>query len=218
MPALYPKEREAAPWGSANSPLSGRYELDGVAVPSVTEVIHDVGLGMDTRGIDPEVLANKGRIGTIVHDEIARILTGEEGFRLYEDRVMAYLFSWRQWFREVDPFDVVACEVSYVPNLRIAGTMDLLARRRRDRCWILYDWKTRDPKPYDGLQLAGYLGLAVLHPDIPYGLEDLRNTKRVIVSLREWEPAREREYDDLLHDFEVFDAACTVWHARRTKR
>lgn len=219
MPKLFPAtpRADATPFGSANAPLSGRYELEGKPVPSVTEILRDVGLGLDAQAVPEDMLENKGRIGTIVHAEIARTLT--EGFRhrLYEERIMAYLWSWREWYRKVDPFNVVACEVSFVPSHRVAGTMDLLARRKKDGRWILYDWKTRDPKRYDGYQLAGYLGLAALHPAIPYHWSDLANTERIIVSLREWDSARERVFKDP-QDFEVFNAACTLWHARKRSR
>jgi len=57
--------------------------------------------------------------------------------------------------------------------------MDLLARRKKDGRFILYDWKTREAKRYDGYQLAGYLGLAALHPEIPFRTEDLEKTDRV---------------------------------------
>ena len=212
MPRLFPAAARVTPFGSANAPPSGRYELEGTPVPSVTEILRDVGLGLDVRTIPREILENKGRIGTLVHEEIRRILTEGDHPRLYEERVMAYLGSWREWHRQVEPFEVVACEVSFVPGPVFAGTMDCLARRSDGR-FTLYDWKTRPAKRYDGYQLAGYLALAAAHPDIPYGLEDIPKTDRVIVSLGEWQPATEHVYADP-RDFDVFRAACLVWHAR----
>jgi hypothetical protein len=218
MPQLFPKPSlEAKPFGSFNSPPSGRYELGGSPVPSVTEILRDVGLGMDARTVPEDLLANKSRIGTIVHEEIRRTLTEGDGTRLYEERVMGYLWSWREWYKRVEPFDIVACERSVIPSPLVAGTMDLLVRRKKDGRWILYDWKSRDPKWYDGFQLAGYLGLAALDPTIPYHWIDLPNTDRIIVSLREWDTARERQFDDP-EDFEIFNAACRLWHARTRKR
>lgn len=214
---LYPATPRAAPFGSTNAPPSGRYELNGAPVPSVTEILRDVGLGLDARRIPPDLLEAKGRIGTLVHAEIARILTEGYRLRLYEERVMGYLWSWLDWYRQVEPFEIVACETSFVPSGVVAGTMDVLGRRISDGRWILYDWKTREPKRFDGFQLAGYLGLAALHPSIPYHASDLRKTDRVIVSLREWKKARVKVYDDP-HDFEVFRAACVLWHARRKPR
>lgn len=212
---LLPTARPDVPFGSRNAPLSGRYELNGTPVPSVTEVLRDVGLGLDARPIPPEILHQKGRLGTIVHEEIERMMRTGFSWRLYEDRAMAYLASFREWFRKTEPFDVIACERSCVPSPRVAGTLDCLARRQTDGRWILYDWKTRETKRYDGYQLAGYLELASQDPEIPYRMDDVKDTDRVIVSLREWQPAREHFYHDP-RDFEVFDSACVVWHARRS--
>lgn len=214
MPRIYPKPApEAMPFGSFNSPPSGRYELNGSPVVSVTEMLRDVGLGMDIRMVPKDRLEKKSHIGTITHGAIARTLT--EGFRqrLYEERVMAYLWSWRHWFEHVDAFDVIACERSVI-SPRVAGTMDLLVRRKKDGRWILYDWKTRAWAWYDGYQLAGYLGLVALDPSIPYHPTDLPNTDRIVVSLREWDAAREKAFNDPT-DFEVFNAACVLWHARK---
>ena len=206
----------ASRFGRANSAPSYRYCLPtGEPVPSVTEILRDVGLSDAFANIPKEVLENKGRIGTTVHSVIADTLASGYRHRIFpNERVANYFRSWSEWFFTEDAFDVIACEVSTIPDATYAGTFDCLARRRFDGRWILYDWKTRAPKWYDGFQLAAYLYLAAVNPAVPYGPADLARTERRIVSLNERRPGRSKLYADP-SDFEVWLSAVRVWHARK---
>lgn len=224
-------------------PPSGRYCLDdGTPVRSVTELLSNEGLGLDVSAVPQDKLQAKSSIGDTVHAEIKRILLGKKdsSFRVHEssERVEAFMDCWREWYRTTDPFQVLACETSYVwwydPSLEsgggkkedgkekekqliaIGGTLDLLAQRYKDGRYLLIDWKTREPKLYDGAQLAGYGYLAAANPAIPLTPIDLqRNTDRVLVSLREdGRPAREKSFRDPF-DYAVFHSAVVMDVARK---
>ena len=54
------------------------------------------------RTIPREVLENKGRIGTLAHEEIRRILTEGDRPRLDEERVVVPLGEWQPATEHVD--------------------------------------------------------------------------------------------------------------------
>ena len=198
---------------SGNSAPSWRYQIDGAPVPSVTEILKDLGLSKGFDGIPKHVIENKGRIGDEVHALIAQTLRGETPEKSSDERVAAYYSSWMEWFFTADAFDIIAVEESFIPDQTFAGTLDALVRVRKTGRLVLYDWKCREPVRADGFQMAGYLWLATANPAIDLSPDEILSARRVIVSLDEGRRGMEEVFRDP-HDLEVFRCACTVWHAR----
>lgn len=211
----------SSPFGSVNSPPSGRYHTAaGDPVPSVTEILGDLGISGNFDGIPWEIIENKGKIGDAVHEEIARILANPGTRPLaFGGRVGKYLDSWHRWHFNQRRFTPVAVEVSYVSEgpLPFAGTMDCLARWNDTGGWVEFDWKTRLPAWYDGLQMAAYLLLAAANPKIPdYRVEDILQTERFIVPLNETltKIPRPERYPNT-SDFDDVMALIRAWHVRK---
>jgi hypothetical protein len=171
MPLVYPKK----------SRFSGRYRLEnGKPVPSVTEVLKDVGLTPSFKGISPAVLNAKGQIGTAVHDQIDRLFKGEDYD--YTDMGSRAVRLFESFLTFIEKMDLVpiSTEKKMITS-RVAGTRDLFCLMNGEP-WIL-DWKNRakQPQPYDCLQLTGYFALSrEIEPDVVP-----KDVRMGIVTLRE---------------------------------
>lgn len=201
-----------------NSPPSGRYTTSaGAPVPSVTEILKDVGLTGNFSAIPREILQRKAKIGTRVHKAIERYL--ENGAHdLNEaiddtDRVRQYLRSWFAWYKGVELIPL-GIEERIVTG-EYAGTVDLICYL--DGHLAIIDWKTRRKGTawYDRFQTAAYACLAAASPSVPevtrYNRGEIR---RYVCALHESDkPATLHEYSDP-SDYDVWHAAVRVWRAR----
>lgn len=126
------------------------YTQDGVALPSVTQVIKDL---YHYDGIPADLLENKARFGKQVH----RMCTLWAADRLDEESLSdfqrLYLEQFKHWFLGcADTNAGVIMEEPLASKLGYAGTPDLFIISR-----LLVDIKTRDYNPLaDPVQLAGY--------------------------------------------------------------
>lgn len=126
------------------------YTVDGKVVPSVTQILHDLGLA-DAMHYTQEAAER----GSAVHEAVRMIEAGIlhlESFR--QDTVLyPYLMAWHS-FREQSGFIVKETEtIRFHETMRYAGTIDLLAEYK-GKCLI--DIKSGSIMPWHGLQLAGY--------------------------------------------------------------
>lgn len=130
------------------------YAIDGVRVPSVTQVLQQL---HDFSHVPADVLEAKRELGTAVH--LACEL--DDGGDLVEESVHAsvrpYLDAYRL-FKSQKVTEVIAAEqIVHHPAMRYAGKLDLLARIEGYR-WVI-DFKTPLViHPAVGLQTAGYAG------------------------------------------------------------
>ncbi|MGD9599954.1 MAG: PD-(D/E)XK nuclease family protein [Steroidobacteraceae bacterium] len=130
------------------------YRLDGVVVPSVTQLLQPIRPDFDR--IPPAVLEAKRALGIEVH--FACELDDDDD--LDEDSVPAavepYLQAWRK-FKADAGVEVLANERKLVHvGLRFAGTLDRLVRVRAGDVYLI-DLKTSiSMAPSFGVQLAGY--------------------------------------------------------------
>jgi len=129
------------------------YWLNGLEIPSVTtlmKILSDKVYGP----VDPQVLANAARKGTIVHNAIDNYL--EFDVVDIPEEQKPYFDAFLSWKEEVNP-EILATERKvYHKALRYAGMCDLLCRI--DGKVTLVDYKTShsiQPMLYP-LQLEGY--------------------------------------------------------------
>ena len=136
-----------------------RYVVDGVRVPSVTEVLHLAGFS-DFAAIPHDVLEHARIRGQEVHQWIELLEYGEDVAPSEPEvigRVEAY-----QAFRDAEVFKLQGSEVPMVHRLhRYAGTIDLLGEV--NGALSVIDIKPPwDFQPAWPLQLAGYADLVRL--------------------------------------------------------
>jgi hypothetical protein len=137
-------------------PIEHAYTLDGVRVPSVTQVIKIV--GQDFSMVRDDVLEAKRQLGTAVHLACELFDFDELDDDTLDPVLAPYLAAWVK-FKADTGAQVLANEQQLAHQaLRFAGTIDRVALFDGN-VWIL-DLKTSaDPVPSYGVQLAGYAEL-----------------------------------------------------------
>lgn len=142
---------------------SHTYRLDGVRLPSVTEILAPI--KPDFAMVPPGVLEDKRMFGTAVHAACEYDDLGELDDDGTDPRVLACVRAWRAFRADTGAAIVENERRLYHPTLRYAGTLDRLAYLRlKDKpeasTWLI-DLKTGvDPHPSYGVQLAGYAMLS----------------------------------------------------------
>ena len=137
------------------------YALDGVRLPSVTQLLKGAGIGPDFSAVPPQLLEAARAFGVAVHSACELDDLGELDDDGTDARVMACVHAWRR-FKVENDVEVLATEQRlYHPTLRYAGTLDGLVRMRAWREHgtdiVLVDRKTGlQPHPSFGVQLAAY--------------------------------------------------------------
>lgn len=176
--------------------LIHRYTLNGVQVPSVTQVIRLNGLSDDFAGVRKDILDRARDLGIAVHAATHYYDEGSLAWQSVSDEVQPYLAAWIQFCEErrvqIDEMEQRLGHDLY----RYAGTIDriITADTARGRRRVLLDIKTGDPKAAGAnYQTAAYVELyrhahseiipdrwsVQLHPDraIPYTVTDYRETR-----------------------------------------
>jgi hypothetical protein len=194
------------------------YEVDGRKIPSVTQILSDVGISPNFSNIDPDVLSNKAHIGTLVHEYAKLYLTaslaeiGEFELAHFGDpRVAAYCKSWLNFYETLGDVIILRCEEFMRYKYLYAGTPDALIFIMKENEYALCDWKTRPFSNQDRLQTAAYLSLARNEE-----IDGAERAKRWIVELRESGMFRVTVLDEDCYksDIKTFEAAARVWHVR----
>lgn len=141
------------------------YHLNGVRLPSVTEILKDLGL-IDTTFFAPEHAERGARVheATVFWDE-----TGMDDDTLPEEWA-GYLSAWKK-FREETGFVPSHIEQAFgtedtISIERYAGTVDRIGKTHTINPLIL-DIKTGPPQPWHRLQLAAYAILVKRELNIP---------------------------------------------------
>lgn len=190
------------------------YVVDGVRVPSVTEILKATGVAVDF----DELAGRSHRLGRAISDKCALGQALHKDAHAYDDddlvwdsvdaRVRPYLEAWVT-FRERRNLQPTGRERRvYHPGLRYAGTLDGLFQQR-DGTTVLADIKTGDPESAGArYQLAAYqLAFQAEHPDIP-----VHHRWSVQLTPERSEPYRVQVYTDW-RDFEVWKAIVTTFYA-----
>jgi len=132
-------------------PTTHTYKINGIAVPSVTQVIEKT-LGISFKADDWYL-----QRGQAIH-ACAKFIAEGKAFHNPDTRIDGYVRALRKFFNQVEP-EVFVCEESYYSErYKFAGTMDLIARINKKLC--ILDYKNSFEKERLKLQLGGY---SVLH-------------------------------------------------------
>lgn len=198
---------------------SHEYRLDGVRLPSVTQIIAPI--RPDFSMVPPAALEAKRAFGTAVHLACELDDLGELEDDATDPRVMGCVQAWRSFKAATSAQIVLNEQRLYHPVMRFAGQVDRtaflmnMAWRGADSTgapWAL-DLKTSDqPHPSYGVQLAGYLMLLNGQPD--EGVMP-SNTRRATVHLFEDGTYRFHEYKD--PSDEATFIACLTLHRFKEK-
>ncbi len=129
-------------------PATHLYFVDGVRVPSVTQIISRA-LALQHSRYSPSASAR----GTEVHEAIRCIESNDRAAtRMINTTSVGFVAAWMR-FRQEQRWQTLGCEeVVYHP--RYAGRLDL--RGLLDGVEAIADLKTGHPAEWHGLQLAGY--------------------------------------------------------------
>lgn len=162
-----------------------RYNLDGRALPSVTDVIRDNRLGGDFSRVAPDVLERARQLGSAVHVALHYHDEGTLDEATVDPAVAPYLAAWRRFLAERQ-VAVVEMERRFADaTYRFAGTLDRIVVVDGRR--VLIDVKSGAVDGAD-LQTAAYAHLACepattrrwavqLHPErlVPYTVHPYQN-------------------------------------------
>lgn len=140
-------------------PATHRYTVDGVEVPSVTQVLESVGL-IDYSYIPWPTRQMALERGRVVHEAIALDLEGDlDEDSAAEARIVGYVHAARAALRALGISRPDAWEHrAYHEQLGYAGTVDLLYQD------LIVDWKTNQAEYWVRFQLAAYAALVSRSP------------------------------------------------------
>ena len=129
------------------------YRIDGLKIPSVTQIISDAGLtGIDAS--DPAVQA-AGQFGTAVHKMTELHDAGTLDVATVADELFPYLNAWEKFIYETKAKLHESEMKLYHPVHLYAGTFDRTAFIN-DKLTLI-DIKTSQKAPTAGIQTAAYM-------------------------------------------------------------
>lgn len=180
-----------------------RYAIDGVYVPSVTQVLEAERL-LYFGGASNESMEYARSLGTAVHSATELDDAGDLDEDSLADVAVPYLSAWRR-FRAETGFVPSAIEQRvFHAAYRYAGTLDRLGSLPRAGA-VIVDIKTGQPQRATGYQLAAYAACLPIAE---------QRRKRFGVYLRPDGTYSLTEYKDR-GDLSVFLAALTLYNVRR---
>lgn len=102
--------------------IKHEYRLNGVIIPSVTQVLEGSGLYPDFSLINPDALEWKRNLGTQVH--AATALDDQDNLGEYDPQIEGYLNAWRRFRRECGFRPVHIEQRTFHKKYLYAGTLD----------------------------------------------------------------------------------------------
>jgi len=170
------------------------YRLDGVRLPSVTQIIADAGLYGNTSYFTDY---SRDR-GSFVHQIIEWHLSQELDEATIDPVLMPYFEAWKR-FEAESSYVSDSCEEQLASSrYRYAGTIDHIGHLNGYFCII--DVKSGAPTPATGIQLAGYENLL-----------KVKGAKRFALHLKDDGNYKLIEYKDS-NDRNVFLAALSLYY------
>lgn len=103
-----------------------RYTLDGLSIPSVTQIIQLAGIGTDYSNIPPVILEQKRALGVAVHEICEYVDMGAEP--PYYPGVEGYVEAYCKFRREKEFIPLEAELQLYHKTLKYAGTIDRIGQ------------------------------------------------------------------------------------------
>jgi hypothetical protein len=184
-------------------PATHIYKLDGVVIPSVTQVLADVGLSPDYPAEQRQFYLNRG---TAVHRACELLVAGKLDKNNTDPRLHGY----------VDSFDRFLQRTGFKPDLvehrvwseayLVGGSLDYCGPLNGVQ--TILDVKSGEPAAAAALQTAAY---AYLLKESHGLVASRRLTLRLDPDGGEPKP---EEYMDFNNDLRVFLSAVAVWHWR----
>lgn len=133
-------------------PITHAYTLDGLPVPSVTQILR--GAGLIQYDADPATLEYARARGTAVHAACHYLAEGDLDERTVAPEISPYVDAYRRFLAESD-FVCRHIEARVYSRVhRYAGTLDRAGTIGEHS--VLLDLKTGPPESWTGAQLAGY--------------------------------------------------------------
>jgi hypothetical protein len=181
------------------------YTLDGVRVPSVTQIIKPI--GPDFSMVPPSVLEAKRHLGVVVHEACQYDDEGDLDDESVPAEIDPYLAAWRKFKADTGAVVLWNEQRLHHDRLRYAGTIDRVVGIG-EATWLI-DLKTSaSPHASYGVQLAGYAELLTagglftdlkratvhLYDDGTYRLHEFKNPNdaaafMACLSIHQWKEA-----------------------------
>lgn len=135
------------------NPENHEYRLDGVVIPSVTQILKSAGLS-NFDGVSQELLERNARFGTAVHKAIELKCQGNLDESTVDEALIPYINAF-ELFMDTYGFKPERHEVcDYHPNYRFGYTIDAIGTTADGKKAVV-DIKTGQPKPADEIQVFG---------------------------------------------------------------
>lgn len=185
------------------------YRIDGVAVPSVTELLAPMN---DWSHVDAWALEAARCLGRDVHAAVNLMARGALNWKTLDPGIAPYVRGARRFLRESGGTVIAAEQRVASKLLRVAGTLDL-AMIWDD--WLYFiDWKVSLTVPSTvGAQLAGYQRL---YEDTYRAGRKLVRARRLCVRLKPDDYSATR-MNDLNGDTNLFIACLTTFQHRQRR-
>jgi hypothetical protein len=187
-------------------PGAHRYSLDGAVIPSVTQVLHDLGI-IDYGGVPTDVLEEARLRGVAVHHAVMLANEGTLDPATVDERLEPYLFAYEA-FRVATGFAPVFFEQPLAHLvLRYGGTPDAAGPVNGELAVVDFKAIEQLSQPY-GVQVAAY---KMLLREAGYAV-----TKRLVVQLKRDGGYRIEPYRDPVDEAE-FKSALFLWQRRAAR-
>ncbi len=129
------------------------YRVDGVRVPSVTQIIQEIFL-INFFGLSPEIIQHKANVGRLAHLATELYDQNDLDMETVDTALIPYLNGWVK-FRQDTGFEPQEIELIAAHSVySFAGRIDRVGIIGNDK--VLLDIKTGVVKKTDCLQTAGY--------------------------------------------------------------
>lgn len=172
------------------------YTLDGVQIPSVTQILSGVGM------VDNRYFTEEARVrGTYVHRATEFIDSGSLDWDALDPMLLPYCEAYQAFIEDKRPEILLSEEPMYHAQHLYAGTLDRIIVM--DGITALIDIKTGVPNRATAIQVAAYRELVRVNRDTVL-------TKCFSLHLRDDGTYRMSFIENLRQNFSIFLAALTV--------
>lgn len=174
------------------------YKINGVLVPSVTQIIKVL---YDFEGIPEDKLEHAALRGKAVHKACEIFNLGQEFAWPLSNEIVPYFEAWKKFVRETGLVVTDAERQLGHPHMMYAGTLDVSGLIKKTK-WLLDIKAVSELSPATGVQLAGYMGMTG------------ETMKRGAVQLKPDGTYKFQEYKEA-SDWPTFVACLSVFNFRR---
>jgi len=181
------------------------YKLDGIIIPSVTQILNEGGL-VNLDWIDADLLADKADLGQKVHSTTELYDTQDLDFNKLHPTLKNYLDGWIKFRKD---YDFIPAEIEmqlFHPVYRYAGRIDRVGFAKEDL--TIVDIKSGTKQKVHALQTAGYKCM------YDVGKKKTEQIKRRLCVYLNQDGYKVEEYKNT-QDINVFLSALTITNYKR---